>query len=385
MEKKHYICEIFYHRLLTMRYLLTLLIIVTSLVASAQTDDLSDELSFGLSFESYFDNREYAGVGESGSDLVARLMPSLSWGFGRREALTVGVDWVVPFGDVGSEEDGGVKSLPYYYDIKPLVYYSLKGEHWGVVAGMFPRSEMSMESYSEAFFADNFRFYNNVMSGVLCTYQNGASRFEVACDWTGQPSEATRERFVIYSAANKAFERVGINLGYNLAITHFAGWANSSFSNVVDNILVAPYVEYGNTFGDWDGSLRVGYLQSLQQDRSFEEGWRTPSMVEMGFSIGRWGVTLEERLYLGGNLQPFYDGQTTSDGVYLEYGSALYNGAQDFRTTTGYYNRAAISYHRYFNHDRVRVMAKFITHANGDGLATQQILELTVKLNKRVL
>ncbi len=365
-----------------MRYLLSFLLAIGSFAASAQTLDSSEELSFDLAFESYFNNREYATVGgESGSDFAARLTPTLGWRFSSSESLNVGLDWVVPFGEVGSAEDNGIKSQPYYYDVKPLLYYTVAGDRWSVSAGLFPRSMMAVEGYSEPFFADDFLFYNNVMTGVLLSYHSGeGSLFELACDWTGQPSTVTRECFVIYSAGR--MQRGGLGAGYNLAVTHFAGAVDAVMNNVVDNVLAAPYLEYGDTYGDWGVKFRVAYLQSLQQDRAFEEGWQSPSMWEMGFSLSRWGVTLEERLYLGDNLQPLYGGQVASDGTIIEYGNALYNGAQDFRTNTGYYNRAALRYDRSFSGDRVRLSGQFVTHVTGDGMATQQILKLTVKLGR---
>ncbi len=368
-----------------MRYLITFLLIVITSVASAKGGEggsASNRVSLDLTFETYFNNREYAELsGESASDFAARLMPTINWQLSTSESLNLGVDWVQPFGSVGSAGDDGVRSQPFYYDVKPLIYYNVISNRWSITAGMFPRSMMALDSYSEAFFSDAYLFYNNVVSGMLFSYSDGVgSLFELACDWTGQPSMVSRESFVIYSAGRKAWG--GFGAGYNMAMTHYAGSTDPEIKNVVDNVLVTPYLDYGCVLNGWLLELRVGYLQSLQRDRSYGNDWQVPSMWEVGFSLGRWGFTLEERLYLGDDLQPLYDGQTTSNGTYLEYGSALYNGAQDFRITTGVYNRAALSYDRYFSQDRVRLRAQFVTHANGNGLATQQILELSVKLGQ---
>ncbi|MFR9620499.1 MAG: hypothetical protein SNH63_04660 [Rikenellaceae bacterium] len=367
-----------------MRYLLSLFLIMTSFVVSAQDSGVAYEVSLGVDFESYFDNREYAKTsGESGSDLAARLMPTLSWQFSRSESLTVGVDWVVPFGSVGSSTEDGVKSESYYYDIKSLIYYTLNAGRWRVVTGMFSMAQMSMESYGEAFFSSEYRFYSRVMSGLLGAYRNGESFFEMACDWMGQPSTSTRERFVVYSAGCHQFG--DFVLGYNLSMMHFAGQKVSGLDNVVDNGLVAPYIGYGHRFdGGLLFDLRVGYLQSLQQDRRYEDGWQTPAMWEFGFGVSRWGFTIENQLYLGDNLQPLYDGHTLDDGTVVTYGDMLYFGAQDFRTDGGYYNRSALSYDRVFGGGRVRLRGQLVFHTNAEGVANQQILELSVKLGKIV-
>ncbi len=345
-------------------------------------------LGYDLEFESYFDNREFSNIPElrfrSGTDFGARLMPSLVLGFGKGSkakssgsVLNLGVELMMPYGDT---------DMGYVSRVMPVIYYGFDNSAWSASAGLFPRSRMSIGSYSTAFFSDDYLFNDNLISGLMGRYigRDRVSFAEFVCDWEGQRTSETRERFRLLFAGRKYWS--WFYAGCNLSVTHFAGQDAAYSTNVVDNILVNPAVGAEFKLGQFDANARLGYLQSLQQDRTYGDGWEAPAMGEVAFSVSRWGLTFEEQFYFGGNLMPFYGGQVAVDEesgeqVAVPYGSLLYTGDPCFSTNGGFYNRASIAFQRGFYRDMLNVRVKFVTHLDSAGFCTEQIVELNVKLN----
>lgn len=336
---------------------------------------LAEEVRLDVDFESYFDNREYSGIEgmnpRSGTDFAARLTPKLGWEFDEGSTLYIGVDAIQPF--------GGVVEDPYE-SLSPLLYYAYESAKWSVAMGIFERSRISMEGYSTAFFADDYLLYDNSISGVMARLMSDESYVEFVCDWESQPSATQRERFRLLSSGRRQWSK--LYLGYNLSITHFAGQDAQWLGNVVDNILVNPCVGLRFEGMGFDVDAKLTYLQSLQRDRSYEDEWLTPGMGEFALKISKWGLTLDERCYIGGDLMPLYDGHIAEDGTVIEYGSTLYTGDPLFMTDGGFYNRASLGYQRSLCGDRLNIRAEFITHATEAGFGTQQQLSLSVKLDK---
>ena len=111
-------------------------------------------------------------------------------------------------------------------------------------------------------------------------------------------------------------------------------------------------------------------------------------MGEFAFRISRWGLSLDERLYVGDNIHPFFYGHDleNTDGTttHIPYGRELYPGESFFRTDQKVYSRTALSYRRSFFNDTVSVRAEFAAHHDGTALGTQQMLVVGVKLLKTV-
>lgn len=334
---------------------------------------LAQEVTYDIGFATMFDNREYSntGVGRavSGSDFAARISPELGLTFAPGNSIKLGLEAMQPF---GVEGDG------IFEQTKLLLYYGFDSSMWSATIGLFQRDRMSVDSYSTAFFSEDYLIYNNIISGIMGRYGTSESFVEFVCDWEGQPTITTREKFRLLSAARYGWSKFYV--GYNLSVTHFAGQADGGeFGNVVDNTLFNPAVGF-NHKGLYDFDIKVSLLQSMQRDRSYENVWLSPRMGEVAMKVSRWGFTIDERFYFGDDLFPLYDGHTLDDGTYMEYGEQLYTGDIFFRTTGGFYNRAALSYGRSFFDDQLSVKAKFVTHCDGGGMGTEQIVEVRVKL-----
>ena len=153
---------------------------------------------------------------------------------------------------------------------------------------------------------------------------------------------------------------------------HYAKTLDQSLDEgVVDNLLVNPHV--GVRFGEkFSFSLRLGYLQALQRDRRTEQGWMTPKGGEFYASISRWGFTLDNKLYVGENLQPLYP----------LYGEELFEGSTFYGVTGGLYNRTSIAYSRSFFDDPLQVDAALVAHYDGVAVGLQQVLKIGVSLEK---
>ncbi len=350
-----------------------LLLTLVTLVPKFST---AQNLIYNIEFDTYFDNREYSQTAmlgyRSGTEFAASLAPTLGLQFDDDNTLYFGLQSFARFEEVDNR---------LFDSVETILYYAYDGAEWSAAAGIFPRSRMAIESYSTAFFADDYLFYDRLVSGVMGQYRVGDSFVELVCDWESQPSETSRERFRLLSAGRRYWSR--LYAGYNLSLTHFAGQDREGFGGVVDNVLVNPRLG-ARWSGDCDFDISVGYLQSLQRDRSYGNEWLVPGMGELSLSASRWGVTLTEQLYVGDDLSPLYEGHILSDGTVVEYGSTLYTGDPFFRTNKGFYNRAAVGYSRSFFDDQLALRVQFVTHADGSGLGTEQILDVAVKIGGRL-
>lgn len=345
--------------------------IVSAITITCFSSFLAQEITYDVGFETYFDNREYSLVeiarSNSGTDFAARLAPIVGIGFAEKSSLQFGVDAVQLF---------GVDGEGLFTDLNLLLYYGYDSDKWSASAGLFPRNRMSIDTYSTAFYRDDYLFYDDIVTGVMGRYGSEDSFFEFVCDWEGQPA-TSREQFRLLSASRYAISK--FYAGYNFSLTHFAG-QDEGYSNVVDNSLVNPYIGY-KVSGLFDFDLKVSLLQSLQRDRSYDNVWLLPRMGEFAFVISRWGFSFDERFYVGDDLFPLYDGHILDDGTYMEYGEQLYTGDIFFRTTTGFYNRASLGFTKSFYDDKLAVQVLFVTHCDGSGFATEQLFKLSLNLD----
>lgn len=333
---------------------------------------VAQEIFYELDLVTYFDNREYGVASRSGTEFAERFTPQIGYRFDGKNRVNIGVNAYAPF----AEHDGGL-----FERVELVLYYGFDSALWSVAAGIFPRERMRIDSYSTAFFTRDYLFSNSLVSGMMGRYFVGDSFVEFVCDWEGQPSEETRERFRLLSAARRYWS--WFYVGYNFSQTHFAGQEAANMDNVVDNLLLNPRVGV-RLGGKYEADVSVGYLQSMQRDRTYEGRWRMPAMVELSMSVSRWGVTLSNEFYLGDDLFPLYDGVEIDDGTRVEYGSLLYTGDPFFRSEGGFYDRVAVGYNRRFFDDKVSVGAQFVTHIDGSGVGTEQIVNVGVKLGGRI-
>ena len=336
----------------------------------------AQELLVGVDFDTRFDNREYAGNEFNVPQTLfsARLTPFVGIEWMEKNRLVVGVEMLRNFGQYNAPRD------PFMSDVKPLMYYRFKTPNVQADAGIFDRGEL-MGDYSAAFFSDSTRFYHNRLSGFLGRYvstERPGTYIELALDWEGMFSAESREMFRILSAGRYT-TRPGFYVGYALSLFHFAG--SELNRNVTDNLLLNPHLGWKfNAFFDFD--IRGGLLAAPQRGRSVDNHWRMPCGGQLDIAISRWGVKLENNLYLGQNLQPLrgYVSNPETGATYAAEG--LYAGESFYATTKHVYNRTWLGYDRRFFHDTLHVEAGMAFHYDGTGMGTQQVVQLSVNLQR---
>ena len=353
---------------------LLLLLALSGCVAAGH----AQEILLGTDFKMYFDNKEFGsnefavpGLDiESGTDFAARLTPRVGIRWDEKNTLVIAADMIKNF---------GTQESAYLSEIKPVFYYQFQTPKVTAAAGIFTRDMMHDDDYSTAFFSESERFFHNRMNGVLAQYNGKRDSYvEFVCDWEGMYSEESREMFRIISAGRYTLER-GFYFGYAFSMFHFAG--SKLNENVTDNLLVNPYAGWGfNAFFDFD--IKAGFLFAPQRGRSVDHNWKKPCGAQIDFVLTKWGVKLENNLYLGENLQPLRNIAVGED-IPITYGQdGLYAGEPFYATTEHIYNRTWVGYDRRFFKGTLAVEAGMVFHYDGTGMGTQQVVKLSVDIQK---
>lgn len=197
------------------------IIIAPSCAISLQAQEKSLKFAYDVDFEMNFDNREFYRSAFSTSMTIfgARLTPAVGLEAmqkdGTSHRIMIGADVMKDFG----APKGSSKLLK-----EVLLYYRLEKKfndtQMSLYAGIFPRNNMS-GNYSEAFFSDSLKFYDNDLEGILLKFKRPKAQFEVGCDWMGQYSENQRERFMIFTSGEGRIAPV-LSIGYSGYMYHFA-------------------------------------------------------------------------------------------------------------------------------------------------------------------
>ena len=324
----------------------------------------AQRLRVGADFTTFFDNKEYASLGfdESGTLFSARLTPKVGIEWAECNELMFGVDMVQNFGH----------DAKFLSDVGVQLYYAFRVPRVKALVGIFPRREMR-GLQQPLFFDRDYRYYHHTIAGVLARYESAkhsGSYVEMAMDYTGMRDKFVRESFDITLSA---YHRIkGLELGLDGMMRHYGKDLDEMTNDgVVDNLLVVPHVGYKLSVKEFDLDFRLSYMQALQRDRHFENRWQAPMGGELYCAVSRWGVTLSNRLYVGGSLLPFMS----------RYGAALYHSEPLYSTTEGVVESVQLSYCRGFFDDTLSVGAGITLDYDGTGLGTRQWVQLDVKLD----
>ena len=356
-----------------------LLVLSSTGLHASQKDSSRVKFAYDVDFEMNFDNREFYRSSFSRSMTIfgARLTPSVGLHVSQPEAglehkVMMGIDVMKDFGasPVPSELSGGssesspslvntalFREITLYYR---MTHRSVKTDV-DLYAGIFPR-RMSEGRYSEAFFSDSLRFYDNNLEGILLKIRRPKAYWEVGCDWFGKPGEVRKEKFMIFSSGESRITSF-FNVGYAAYMYHFAGSAKAR--GVVDNILLNPYVEFdfAHMMNMQEFSMRFGWLQGMQHDREFFDNYVFPGGGEFDLEIRKWNVGLRNMLFYGTDLMPYYNNSDTAGDKYgtrLYLGDPFYRVHDDGTSGPGMYDRFDVYYEPYLGKFlSIRVMARF--------------------------
>lgn len=343
-------------------HLLILSLLLVSFSLNAEDDKVN--FAYDIDFETRFDNREYYRSAFSPSMTVfgARLTPSV--GFDIRQddkifhRLMAGIDVRKDFGaspvskilsdgaDV-PETSLNQNNTALFRDI--TLYYRLTANtrKAGVqlYAGIFPRRAVGGE-YSDVFFSDSLKYYDNNMEGVLLQVHNDRIYWEVGCDWMGQYGKVRKEKFMVFSYGQSDITPF-FKVGYSGYMYHFAG--SQKAKGVVDNILLNPFVkfDFADRLGFQEFSARLGWLQAMQHDRVFVGHYVFPGGGELDLEIKKWNFGIRNRLFCGTDMMPYYNSTDAGGDKYgdrLYFGDPFYRMHDDGSTGIGTYDRLEFFY-----------------------------------------
>ena len=338
--------------------LLLISILLTAVSASSQP-----RFTYDVDYEMNFDNREYSPSKFSKSMTIfgARLTPAVGLEVCQPDStnhkLMFGVDVMKDFGAspvsenlAGGQTDETAQSLNNFSLFRELtLYYNLEKKigttEVSMYAGIFPRSRMQGK-YSQAFFSDSLKFYDNNLEGLLLQFHRPKSEFEVGCDWMGQYGVSRRERFMIFSSGESIVAPM-LTFGYSGYMYHFAN--SQQVRGLVDNILLNPYIriDLGPKMKLQTFSLTLGWLQALQHNRKHVGHYVFPGGGHLDLEVRNWNVTVKNQFFCGTDLMPYYN---FKDEGGFKYGSELYLGDPFLRIHenntlgTGVYDRLEVCY-----------------------------------------
>lgn len=333
---------------------------------------------YDVKLSTKLDNREYdrTDLDESCTLFGARAQVGLGISIGTdssvvRHRLLGGLDPLYEFGGP--------------WTLQPLLYYQmtaqLKRSRFSLVAGAFPRSK-STAYYSDAFFSQRTLFLNDTYDGAQFSWLGENFQYEFGVDWMGmigKDAPARREEFMVYSGGHHRFPH-GLKLAYSAYLHHYA--CSFEASNVVDDILVNPYVEYdAGRYAHVQTLMgRLGYVQAFQRDRAATDKLLTPGKGEFYFEVRNWNVGIVNDVYFGGDMMPYFN-ETDPAGV--QYGTNLYMGDRFLRNpegqSFGVYDKLSVYYEPFFVKKlTLRVQLDF--HFNGGYAGWRQVLYVAYQL-----
>ena len=370
---------------MSMKKLLIILAAFFFVAASNASERYKVKFAYDLDFEMNFDNREYYESNFSRSMTVfgARLTPSVGLALqednGAKHKLMLGIDLMKDFGS-GATWDL-FEEMTIYYNLDKQV----KKTRMEIYAGVFPRKVME-GNYSQAFFSDSLRFYDNNLEGLLLKFHRPKAYFEVGCDWMGQYGATRREKFMIFTAGEGKVLPF-MSIGYAGYMLHFANSGRSK--GLVDNILLNPYARFD--FAEKTSlqklSFRLGWLQAMQRNRAYEGVFVYPGGFEFDQEVRNWNIGIFNKIFYGQDMMPYYN---NFDNVGLKYATDLYYGDPFYRihddgtTGTGIYDRLELYYEPQIGDFlKLRVSALFHFHSTGYS-GCQQMVSLLFNLENLV-
>ena len=353
-------------------------------LSTPRSDKKKVRFAYDVGFEMNFDNREFYKSKFSRSMTIfgARLTPAVGLSVRQSKNLNhkvmLGVDILKEFGSQTLNKEL-FREMTLYYQMDKKAGKNL----FTLQAGMFPRS--SMEGlYSEAFFSDSLRFYDNNIEGLLLKLHRPEAYFELGCDWMGQYGPEVRERFMIFTSGQARLAPV-FSLGYSAYMYHFA---NSYYIHgLVDNFLINPYMKFD--FASYTGLqkslVQLGWLQALQNDRDHVGHYVFPGGAELEMEVKHWNVGVRNRLFMGSDMMPYYNNYDVGGIKYasnLYMGDPFYRVHDDGKTGFGTYDRLEAYYEPNIgSYLKLRVTAVF--HFNNMSYSgTQQMVSLKFDLHK---
>ena len=376
-----------------------LLIFFGAVLSAAEKPEVS--FAYDVDFEMKFDNREFyrSSFTKSMTIFGARLTPQVGLAVqeagGAQHRLMAGIDVMKDFGAspiseliAGGKTDetlsrlnnlGLFREVTLYYNLRKTV----RKTDMEIYAGIFPRRVME-GAYSEVFFSDSLKFYDNNLEGLLLKFRRPKAYFEVGCDWMGQYGIARREKFMVFTSGEGKVLPF-MSLGYAGYMLHYA---NSVKANgLIDNLLLNPYIRFdlGEMTGIQALSLRLGWSQAMQRDRAKVGSFVFPFGAEFDQQVQHWNVGVRNKMFFGHDMMPYYNGIDNAGVKYgpnVYFGDPFYRIHDDGRTGFGFYDRLEVYYEPKIA-DCLSLKVSAMFHFHGKGYSgCQQMVGLRFNLQE---
>ena len=240
--------------------------------------------------------------------------------------LRVGADFVHQMGaQTGNESLLG--EIIFYYNAEARF---VNGGTLVANVGCFPRKYLENDSYRGVFIDDDILYQDSNLEGVFVKYSRSKRiRAELALDWSGKLGDASsplrRERFQILTDGSWRFAS-DFYLNWTGSFYHYA--CSPACPNVVDNHMLYPRLEWRPFTWMDEFSLSAGGIFTYQCDRAVSMQPSLPLGLCLEQTVGKWGLSLRNRFYLGDDLMPYYE--SSYNGV--PYGRSLYFADPAFHT-----------------------------------------------------
>jgi hypothetical protein len=177
-----------------------------------------------------------------------------------------------------------------------------------------------------------------------------------------------------------------MSIGYAASLYHFS--CSGVSDGVVDNALVNPYLRFdlASKANLQTLSVRLGWLQALQNDRAHVGHYVFPGGTEVVMEVQKWNVGVKNDMFIGKNMMPYYN---TVDNAGYKYGSLLYMGSPFYkvwdngRDGVGLADRLEIYYAPKFGAPYLDLKVSAVFHFDGEKYCgCRQMVSLNFNLDE---
>jgi hypothetical protein len=319
-------------------------------------------LFYNIRLTHYFDNREYNNPYADPQTLFGiRISPEMGWKKidqeGRYHQIKIGVHYLQP---IGSQITVG------QWD--PIIYYQYQKKGNILHFGIIPYSKL-IERIPLYVMSDSLSYVYPNINGALFQYKGDKGFFEGILDWRGAMSTQTREAFRIILKGRYYLNRFSI--GGITFLNHLSNKApNEPKDGVCDDYFISPEVGFHldkNKIFDTT-SIKISYIFASTRERITNTQFKAHGIGLELFVKWRF-LALQNSVYLGNNLLPFYD----------KYGSGLHLGDSYYKASR--YNRTSLMIYL--------IQKEFVTCSfswnlhfiKGYPIGHQQLLNLAIDLD----
>lgn len=304
----------------------------------------------------FFDNREYkAFTPRSKTYSGTRLSLDAGLNIDSANHFRVGMNALHEFG-----------GKDFFYEVKPVIYYSYDRQGWLFNIGMFPRQNL-VSDYPIALLNDTLNYYKPNIEGMLARYQGKKGNISLWIDWISRQTETAREQFIFGTSGKYIpFENKGVFVSHYFMMLHDAAASvpdpeRPLQDNGAAQVTIGVDLSRNTAFDSL--TIEAGGLLSLERVRGIS-GFSKPVGFVAAMHLTHKNFSVTDRLYIG-------------EGHHIIYGDSFY--------TKKAYNRLDLSWAPFlFNNIEGRFIFSF-HQSPGNWGDNQQAFSLRYNIGRKTL